>query len=70
MIDLKDLMETKFVAQVEHLDTKYHTLAFHCKFEDYESICTLNTRQLHLLLDNLEHLSSVIKAYLADTKSD
>jgi hypothetical protein len=70
MLDLKDLMETKFSAQIEHLDTKHHSLSFHCKFEDYEMICTPNTRQLHCLIDNLQHISTVLKKYLADKKSD
>ncbi len=70
MIDLKDLMETKFAAQIEHLDTKYHTLSFHCKFEDYESIFTLNTRQLSCLIDNLQHLSTILKKHLVENTPD
>lgn len=66
MIDLKDLMEMKLMANIENIDEKHHVLSFHCKFDDYESICTPNTRQLHCLIDNLQHMSNVIKKYLAD----
>ncbi len=70
MIDLKDLMDTKFKANISHLEDKYHVMEFHCAFEDYECSFNLNTGQLICLVDNLQHLSNILKKYIADCCPD
>lgn len=67
MIDIQDLIETTFHAKIEHLESKFHALTLRSAI-GFESTCNINTRQLQILLDNCDLISSKIKDYLANNR--
>ena len=67
MIDIQDLLDTPFKAEIEHLESKFHALTLKNAI-DFESTCNINTRQLQILLDNCETISRKIKDYFANNR--
>ncbi len=70
MIDIQDLITTPFIAEIEHLDTKYHALKLQSLMDadKFDSTCNISTRQIQILIDNCEAISSRLKHYLETYK--